>query len=475
MKLIPSLASRPLLAGLVALSLGGCSLLGTTDYSRPALTVPGAWWQETGANQTRSTLPTDQWWQAFNDPALNALIEEAFASNNDLAAAAIKVRQAQLQAGLAADDERPTVSASADASTSKRLDTSASSQRSSSLTGSVSYEVDLWGKLSSTTDAKRWEAQATEADRQATAMSLAGTTANLYWQAIYLKERIRLSQDSIDYAQRTLDLVRTQYAAGASSALELLEAQTSLDTQRAAHTQFLQQQVETQNALAILFNGPPHAFDIERAALPQGVPDIPAGLPASVLERRPDLKASELRLRESLATIDATRASYLPDVTLTGSISTGSEALADILRNPIGTLGAGLALPFLQWNERKLEIKVSEADYALAVTNFRQSVYSAFADVENALSARRQYAAQGELLTSAVDSARRAEAIYETRYRAGAVSLQDWLDAQEKRRSNEESLLENHLNQLNEQVTLYQALGGSTPLPQVTDATITIQ
>ncbi len=147
-------------------------------------------------------------------------------------------------------------------------------------------------------------------------------------------------------------------------------------------------------------------------------------------------------------------------MTLTGALGSASPTLSNLLQNPIGTLGAGLTLPFLQWNQMQLNIKISQADYEERVVTFRQSLYQAMADVENALSNRTQLALQAEQLDASLQAARQAESLYEIRYRAGAVSLKDWLDAQEKRRIAEVARDENMLNRLVNQVTVYQALGG---------------
>ncbi|MNY17336.1 putative efflux pump outer membrane protein TtgC precursor [compost metagenome] len=255
--------------------------------------------------------------------------------------------------------------------------------------------------------------------------------------------------------------MRAQYAAGGASALELAEAQQTVASQQAAHALLVQQRVEFTNALTILFDGPPDRSMANPERLPSNaLPEARAGVPAELLGRRPDLRAAELRLRESLATVDATRASFYPPLTLTGALGSSSPTLSSVLQNPIATLGAGLTLPFLQWNQMQLNIKISKADYEERVVTFRQSLYQAMADVENALSNRTQLTLRAEQLDVSLQSAREAERLYEVRYRAGAVSLKDWLDAQEKRRTAEIARDENMLNRLVNQVTVYQALGG---------------
>lgn len=441
--------------------LSACGSLVQTPYVAPTTATPATWAHADG----RAEVDGSKWWQHFGDANLDHLIDEALRRNNDLAAATIKVRRAQLQAGIAADQRLPVLSSSTSTAYNRYLRDNQSnvsnSYKSSSTGVTLSYEVDLWGKLGSQYDAKKWEALATEQDRASTALTLIGTTANLYWQSAYLHQRIALSAESIAYAEKTLALVRTQYQAGAVSSLEVLEAEQNLAAQQSSHTELLQQQVEATNSLALLFDGPPEKSYTTPLRLPeQALPQLQAGLPAELLGRRPDLRAAELRLRESLATVDYTRSSYYPSLTLTAAAGGSSQDLRNVLLNPIGTLGVGLVLPFLQWNQMQLNIKSSQADYESAVVTFRQTLYSAMSDVENALSAREQYAAQGALLERNLKAAQTTERLYELRYRTGYVALKDWLDAQEKRRTAEATLAQNRLNRLNNQMTLYQALGG---------------
>jgi NodT family efflux transporter outer membrane factor (OMF) lipoprotein len=424
--------------------------------------VPAAWSHAPAADARAGLLAEGgAWWRNFNDPVLTGLVEGALARNNDLAAAAIRVRRAQYQAGLSEDQLFPQLGGSANVTRTRTLSGERLTTRNNTAELTVSYEVDLWGKLSRQRDAAQWEALATEQDRQSAALSLVGTAATLYWQTAFINQRIASSEESIAYARKTQDLVRAQYAAGGASALEMAEAEQTVASQQAAHALLVQARVEYANALAILFDGPPERTMADPARLPRyPLPDARAGVPAELLGRRPDLRAAELRLREALATVDATRASFYPPLTLTGALGSASPTLSDILRNPIGSLGAGLTLPFLQWNQMQLNIKISKADYEERVVNFRQSLYQAMADVENALSNRAQLALQAAQLDASLSAARQAERLYEVRYRAGAVPLKDWLDAQEKRRTAEIARDENMLNRLVNQVTVYQALGG---------------
>lgn len=443
----------------LALSLGGCGSLLGTDYQRPAVELPSSW-RET----SDSSLATEQpWWQAFADEQLNGLIDLALQRNNDIATALLNVRRAQLQAGLSRDDQFPQLSSSAAAGRSRDLGGGGSTSHSYTLDTAVSWQVDLWNRLGSITDAAELEALASEQDYAATRLSLTATLASIYWQIGYLNERLGSSAQSIAYARKTLALVEVQYEAGRSSSLEVAEARQSLETQLASEVDLRQQRVEQRNAMAVLFDGAvPITFKEPQSLESSFLPPVQADLPASLLANRPDLRAAELRLRSSLKNVDATRASYYPDLSLTGSLGYSSTALADLLENPLGSLASSLTLPFLQWNEMKLNVAVSRTDYEIAVVSFRQNLYQALVDVENSLAGRRHYAEQQQMRSRALDSAKEAERIYRIRYEAGAVDLQSWLSAQETRRSAQVTLAESRLNQLLNAVTLYQALGGAT-------------
>ncbi len=438
--------------------LCGCCLLPRSEFKQPQVSLPEKWQGQavTGTSMANG----EKWWKNFNDPLLDVLIDRALRTNNDLAAATIKVRRARLQSGLIDTNLTPSVTAGANSNHTRDLKNGSSSQ-THSITGSLSYEVDLWGKLASARDAGRWEAEATEVDRQNTALSLIGTTAAAYWQTAFLNQRITSSDASITYAEKALELVQAKSRAGAVSSIDLVQARQAVATQKANRTQLLRQRTEARNALAILFDQAPQYSVTERQQLPDGpLPTVEAGLPSSLLGRRPDLRAAELRLREYLANVDVSRASAYPSFTLTGSLGGSSTSLTSVVQNPIAALGVGLVLPFVQWNTTQLTIKVSQTFYEESAVNFRQTLYQALGDVENALSAHAQYEAQRIHLEQALAMSKEAEQLAEIRYRAGATGMQSWLDEQERRRTVETTLAENRLNRLNNLMKLYQSLGG---------------
>ncbi|MBY8257186.1 efflux transporter outer membrane subunit [Vibrio fluvialis] len=439
-----------------------CVLLATGCVARSELpeqnvTVPEQW--QTGQTQSE-TQAISQWWTSFSDPQLNQWVEKVLATNSDLAIATLTLKQARLEAGLATSDTYPDVSASVSGERSKPLD-GGDSSKSYQASLSVSYELDLWGKLSAAKDAAMWTALATQQEREATAQSLVATTAQLYWQIGYLNQRVELSNNDINDAKETLALTQSQYRHGSVTRVNVLEAERTLAGLEATHRDYLQQRTEAVNAFAILFDQPPQDLATSIPALPDyAVPTIEAGVPADVLNRRPDVKQSLFELKSVLATKDNTDTNYFPSLTLTGALGGSSTELRKLLSDPIGTLGADLTLPFLNWNEMQLNRDIAQVKYESAIISYRKTLYAALQDVDNALSAKENYEFQAEKLQKQYDSAAEVARIYKSQYEYGAIDITTLLDAQENERSAKASLLENRYNQLVNIATVYQSLGG---------------
>ncbi|MCG6409901.1 TolC family protein [Vibrio fluvialis] len=439
-----------------------CVLLATGCVARSELpeqnvTVP----EQLQTGQTQSeTQAISQWWTSFGDPQLNQWVEKVLATNSDLAIATLTLKQARLEAGLATSDTYPDVSASVSGERSKPLD-GGDSSKSYQASLSVSYELDLWGKLSAAKDAAMWTALATQQEREATAQSLVATTAQLYWQIGYLNQRVELSNNDIKDAKETLALTQSQHRHGSVTRVNVLEAERTLAGLEATHRDYLQQRTEAVNAFAILFDQPPQDLATSIPALPDyAVPNIEAGVPADVLNRRPDVKQSLFELKSVLATKDNTDTNYFPSLTLTGALGGSSTELRKLLSDPIGTLGADLTLPFLNWNEMQLNRDIAQVKYESAIISYRKTLYAALQDVDNALSAKENYEFQAEKLQKQYDSAAEVARIYKSQYEYGAIDITTLLDAQENERSAKASLLENRYNQLVNIATVYQSLGG---------------
>lgn len=457
-----------LLFAAITASLAGCA----TPGANPAadIHVPAAYGQHSTPTETQSLQVTappadiaaDAWWRGFNNAQLDALIDQVLASNTDLAVAGLRLERARLQAGLASADLWPNANGSVGVSGNRRIDTGDDWSEGYNASISLGWELDLWGKLRAQRDIAGWEAQATAEDLQHTALLLVSQTAELYWQIGYLNLAISTGQANLERLQRIVQLVDVQYRAGHVSMLEVRQAAQNLESQKATQAQLEQQRVEARNALTVLLDGQPWPVEREAQNLDGfALPGVAAGLPAQLLARRPDLRAAELRLRQALKQIKVTATSYYPTLSLSGSVGGSSPDLADVLANPVASLGAGLSLPFLRFRQMQLNIASSDLAYQIAANQFRDTLYSALAEVDNALSAHDKLSVQLAASQASYQHAVEIERLYEVRYRAGATDLRNWLDAQQTRRNAELSLAQARRSVLVNQTTLYKALGGS--------------
>ncbi|WP_259394592.1 efflux transporter outer membrane subunit [Stenotrophomonas koreensis] len=463
------IAPRTLLLSLaVSAALAGCA----TPGANPAadIRVPAAWGQTSAPTEAQpldvtapaADIATDGWWRGFNNAQLDALIDQVLASNTDLAVAGLRLQRARLQAGLASADLWPSANGSLGVSGNRRIDSGDDWSEGYSASVSLGWELDLWGKLRAQRDIAQWEAAATAEDQQNTALLLVSQAAELYWQIGYLNLAIRSGQANLERLQRIGQLVDVQYRAGTVSMLEVRQAAQNLEAQKSSQAQLEQQRVEARNALTVLLDGQPWPVEREAQNLDGfALPGVAPGLPAQLLARRPDLRAAELRLRQALKQIKVTATSYYPSLSLSGSVGGSSTDLAEVLANPVASLGAGLSLPFLRLRQMQLNIESSDLTYQIAANQFRDTLYSALAEVDNALSAREKLAVQLAASQASHDHAVEIERLYEVRYRAGATDLRNWLDAQQTRRNAELSLAQARRSVLVNQTTLYKALGGS--------------
>ncbi|WP_332688029.1 TolC family protein [Devosia sp.] len=446
---------------LPAMALAGCSSL-TTPYVRPALPNAPAW-QDSAA--ISAPVAAAQWWRSFGDSKLDQLVVAVLQNNNDILAATLRVRKALLQADLAGAAKTPVLSGTGNAQASMAL-AERTSTDSFTLGLGATYELDLWGRLSSGQDIAALQAAASVEDVESARTTVIASTIEAYWRLAFTNQDLAIARGGLDAAREVENLVKSQAAVGAATELELAEVRQSVESQAAQLSDLEQNRVVLRNALGVLLNGVPNPVG-EPQLLPRRTPvQITAGLPAELLARRPDLRAAELRLRASLRNVDNTRASLYPQISLTGNLGANSTDLMSILANPVATLGAGLVLPFLNFKDGELRVKVSEVDYQIAVSEFRASLLTAFSDTGTALSARTTLNEKSRRLRAALEAAQAADRLTGERYRAGAVALRIWLDAQERSRAAERALAANRLEQLLAEVQIFRVLGGS-PTPSV--------
>lgn len=437
----------------IAVTLAGCTAL-STPYRRAEMPTAPGW-----SAEAKSTATTP-WWRALRNRDLDHLISVAARDNNDILLAALRAHRARLQAGLVEVGTMPRLEGNVSTSRTAPLTTGGDARAVSAASVGLSYEIDLWGKLAAPRDMAAFEASATAEDYQAASLATIGQTIELYFRLAHANESLAMAEASLQGARRVEEIVRVQAAGGAVSELETNEARQNAEVQAARIPELVQQRQVLRNALIVLLNGKPSPVAEPQRLARASLPQISPGLPADLIGRRPDLRAAELRLRGSLRGTDLARLRFYPALSLTGSLGTSSTELLSFVSNPAATLGGNMALAFLNFNEMKLNIAVSKAQFEEAATAFRGNVLTALSEVANALGARRAAIERTARLQSGLEAAKAVERLNETRYRAGAVPLRTWLDAQERRRAVGASLADAMLSRLLAEATLYRAMGG---------------
>lgn len=443
----------------ISLLLSGCGSFLKSEYQRPELIVPTGW--QTTNSGTAWAQHSPHWWALFNDSQLTQMINDMLRSNNDLAAAGIRLQQARLDSSLADTNLTPDVTVSGEANNSKNLRKNTAANESYSSSIGLSYELDLWGKLASTREQAEWTLKATALDRQNTALTLIGTTAQYYWQIASLNQKMANSLRSIELAQQTEEIARSRFQSGYVSQLDVVQAQQTVLVQKNSYRDLVQQRTEARNALAILFNRPPAMHQPERSGLDvtQSIPFNP-DVPLSVIGRRPDVQSAEWQLRAALAGSDVAKLGFYPTLSLSATFGAGSSLFREWFSNPTRALGTSLALPFIQWNTVQLTIARSELDVQQAAITFRSKVYSALADVEKSLSLRDTWEQQKRDAQLSLELSQQSVVLAKSQYLAGAVSMDDWLNAQNTLLSSESQLIDMQNSYLNATMQLWLALGG---------------
>jgi outer membrane protein, multidrug efflux system len=459
----------------LALMLGACSLV--PDYGSPAVETPPAWRNETatmtpaavssdeaaaaGATLAAGTL-SDHWWTAYGNDELDRLIATARDDNHDLLAAMRRIDQARAQSAGAAAPLFPTVEA--DASTS-RSGTGRSSDVSVSYNAglSVGYELDLWGKNRAALEGANANLQGSVYDAAATDLVLQGDVVTTYLALLALGDRLAVARSNLKDSQDTLNLVEIRFKEGAASALDLAQQRQQVASTSATIPSLQNQYDQNQAALALLLGLPPASLTIEKIGLDSvTLPDIAAGLPSTLLERRPDLRKADADLRAANAQIGVTRADFLPTIQLTGSGGIASNALTAFLQpeSALYSLAASLLAPLFDGGARQANYDESVARFKELAETYQQTALTAFRDVEVALSAQRTSADQEAALQESADQAQAALTLANLLYREGADDLLTVLDAQRAQLQAEDSLVQARLARLQAVADLAKAMGG---------------
>jgi len=461
-----------IVALVLALLLAGCTV--GPDYVRPELAtdVPATFAADSTAAPD-SLPPLDRWWTAFGDTILDGLVDEALAGNLDLQSAAARVLEARALLGGARSNRWPAIEVGGTARRSKsslaNLGGVGSAYRNyydANLT--FRYELDLWGRLSRAEESARATLLQSEMNRRVVVQTLVADVVRAWLQIREIQSQLGLTLRTEDNFRRTLTTVEERYASGVVPALEVRLARQNLLNALAAEPQYRQQLAEATRRLEILVGRYPAGraanladTDMARAAMPDPLPAVPAGLPSSLLERRPDLFAAEAALHANVANVGAAKARLYPTISLTGSAGYTSGDIDNWFATAgnVWSLAGNLAMPLINRGATMAQIRAAEARAEGAVAGYRKAVLVAFSEVENALDAERYQGQSEKVLVASVREATRSLELAEQRYRAGLDNLLSTLESQRRLFNAESALLSTQRNYRTARVNLILALG----------------
>ena len=466
-----------LLAG--TLLLAGCAV--GPKYHTPTAPVPPAY-KETG--NWKTAQPSDQnlggnWWELFQDPQLNALEQQVNASNQNLKAAVAQYQQARAVLRYYRADYYPTLSTSPSAA---RQAYAANRPPHSSIFSGItfsdfavpvdlSYQVNAWGRVSKNVESYRELAQASAADLATVNLSMHATLAIDYFAARTLDAEEKLLKDTVTQYEKALQLNEDRYQGGLASEVEVEQARTILETTRAQMVDVGVARAQYEHAVAIFIGKPPAEFSLAPLPLTTPPPAIPVGIPSELLERRPDIAAAERRVASANAQIGLAKAAYYPLINLTAEGGFNSGYISTLFQGPsaIWSVGASALFTFFDAGRRRAYSDEAKAGYDYSVANYRETVLTAFQQVEDNLAALRILEQEAGVQARAVNAAQRSLELSNVRYDGGVTSYLEVIVAQNSALSDEVTAVNILGRRMASAVLLIEALGGGwdrSSLPQ---------
>lgn len=449
--------------GMCIVLVSGCAL--TPDYERPELDVPEAYFraQEPYQEQNIANLP---WWEVFQDLQLQALIRTALAENKDLGVAFSRVAQVEAQLTSTQANQYPFLDITGGAGRSRQsqlLAPGAGIDNNFSIAGNISFELDLWRKLSRSTESAQANLLASEAAYRHVSLGIVSTVASAYFLLRDLDERLLISQRTLGSRQDSLDIIEARFSKGTVPELDVNQAEIELATARVAVSTYQRQIAQTEHSLAVLLGRNPGPITRGLALDDQTLlPDIPSGLPSELLQRRPDVVAAEQRLHAETALIGVAEALRYPSLSLTGSYGSVSDDLSDLNDSSAESWGiaGNLFAPIFNWGQLKAQSEIQRARTEEALYDYEATLQQAFREVADALVAVRTYRETYAAYSFQAEAARNAERLSRARYDSGIVGYLEVLEADRSlftAELNESASLQDALNAL---VGLYSSLGG---------------
>ncbi len=451
-----SLRTIVLVASLTA--AGGCAL--GPDYERPAIDRPDAYLQP---NQAGESIANLDWWQQYQDPQMRALIELALAGNNDLARAVARIEEARARYGFVRADQFPRIDARAGAGRGRQPPPLTGIQEQYLVAGDVSWEIDLFGKLRRSTEAARAEFLATEEARRAVTITLIADVASAYLLLRDLDARYEIARHTLETRKASTDIVMARFNKGIVPLIDVNQAQIEQADAAAQMASFEREVIRTENLINVLVGRNPGPILRQRnTTLRLSPPQVPAGLPSELLERRPDVRQAEQQLAAQTARIGVAEALRWPSLSLTASLGLASTDLSDLLDSDakIWNLGGNLFSPIFNSGQNKRRVEVEKARTEQLLNVYEQTVLQAFREVEDALADIRTLYDEAQARHRQATAARSAAKLSRARYDGGVVSYLEVLESERSLFRAELAESAVRRAQLVGVVSLYKALGG---------------
>ncbi len=470
----------PLLAAAVATAFISTSCLKVPAYQRPAAPVPQAF-REQPPEGWKEAQPNDgvlrgKWWEIFGDPALNALEEQVSISNQNVLQSEALFREAQAAVRVARSGLFPVVSASPAVSgteSSSRLTNrpggGAGAQSIYNIPVSASYTFDVWGSIRRGIAASTYNAQSVAALVENARLLYQSELAQDYFQLHGLDADMAVLQRTLQSYQEYLVLTRNRFAGGVASDADVAQAETQLYTTQAQLTDVGIQRAQLEHAIATLTGRPPAELTIPQSPAQPSPPEVPLGVPSTLLERRPDIAQAERQAAAANQQIGIAKAAFFPSVTVAASAGVEASSLLNWITWPsrFWTLGPQLSEILFEGGRRNAQLAEAQAGYDASAASYRQTVLTAFQQVEDDLAALRTLSEEAALVDQAVQSAQRSVAVSTAQYKAGTASYLQVITTQNIALLDERSAVDIRTRRMTATVLLIQALGGGWDISQL--------
>ena len=462
--------AKGLLLGVSLLLLSACAV--GPRYSRPATVAPPEY-KELPPNW-KTAQPSDQiakgkWWEIFQDPQLSTLEERINVSNQTLKAAQAQYEQARAIVRINRSNQFPTVSAGVTATRNHqsvnrpngRL-APTNSYTDLQLPVDASYEADVWGRVRRSVEAARANAQASAADLESVSLSLHAELASDYFQLRALDAEFQLLNSTVAAYEKALQLTQNRYSGGVASQVDVAQAQTQLETTRAQATDLGVQRSQFEHAIAVLTGQSASTFSVPLTPLANTPPPVPAGVPSDLLERRPDIAGYERRMAAENAQIGVARAAYYPTITLGASGGFEGSSITNWFNGPSGFIvgGASALETVFDAGRRHAVTDEAKAAYEQSVANYRETVLTAFQEVEDSLAALRLLEEEAKTQDAAVSAAQHSLTLSNNRYKGGVATYLEVITAQSIALTDQRTAVEISGRRMLASVSLIRALGG---------------